>query len=467
MADIDQRLINETLRKINESLNKRFEKDAELYISRQDEYELKKHICNNNFDAVVDMIKGKDINPEIVIKVFTRNAGIIEIKNINIFESKMKSVLKSVNYESISYMMEDILNNNVYIQKELRLLLFKYYINGISQSKRMEYWLRENNILYNEERKELFDTILLKNYKEKSLKQKIDFCNSSFETYKFILEDKRIFVNLKNTLNESEKDEFFKYLSNGIKSPSISDDLYKHIIIEAYETYENKAFKDSVIQLKENVTIGYKDYINVVINLILEEKNGASAVNMFDTMNNFYNSSTINRNIKNRMDDKFWRGVKRNESLYKCRQKEIEIHISTPITENGYKTFTNDILNDIKTNKSASTIAYKWRNMINYEGKKAFKISLIDSFSETPILYSDKIYEIYRYLFIHSQRYKGMETLSQICEIMAKAILSCEEMTNVSRLADDLLCSYVLNYKIKGNKVKTYMTMYHFDKLKG
>lgn len=39
---VNQILLNDTLQKINASLNKRFEKDADLYISKQDEYEIKR-----------------------------------------------------------------------------------------------------------------------------------------------------------------------------------------------------------------------------------------------------------------------------------------------------------------------------------------------------------------------------------------------------------------------------------------
>ena len=52
---VDQNLLNDTLQKINASLNKRFEKDADLYISKQDEYEIKKHLCNEAYGAVVDL----------------------------------------------------------------------------------------------------------------------------------------------------------------------------------------------------------------------------------------------------------------------------------------------------------------------------------------------------------------------------------------------------------------------------
>ena len=37
---VDQKLLNDTLQKIHASLNRRYEKDAALFISRQDENDL-------------------------------------------------------------------------------------------------------------------------------------------------------------------------------------------------------------------------------------------------------------------------------------------------------------------------------------------------------------------------------------------------------------------------------------------
>ena len=56
---VDQLLLNDTLQKINASLNKRFEKDADLYISKQDEYEIKRNLCNEAYGGIVDMAKAK------------------------------------------------------------------------------------------------------------------------------------------------------------------------------------------------------------------------------------------------------------------------------------------------------------------------------------------------------------------------------------------------------------------------
>ena len=56
---VNQILLNDTLQKINASLNKRFEKDADLYISKQDEYEIKKNLCNEAYGGGGDINKVK------------------------------------------------------------------------------------------------------------------------------------------------------------------------------------------------------------------------------------------------------------------------------------------------------------------------------------------------------------------------------------------------------------------------
>ena len=93
---IDQIRLSDTLQKINASLNKRFEKDADLYISKQDEFEIKKLLCNGAYAAIVNMSVGKEISPEIILKVIVRNAGLLTMVNAGKFERELKPILDNV-----------------------------------------------------------------------------------------------------------------------------------------------------------------------------------------------------------------------------------------------------------------------------------------------------------------------------------------------------------------------------------
>ena len=102
---VDQILLNDTLQKINASLNKRFEKDADLYISKQDEYEIKKNLCNEAYGGVVDMAKAKGISNDIIVKVIMRNAGVLDVKDIGKFKKELCPILERANYKALVYMM--------------------------------------------------------------------------------------------------------------------------------------------------------------------------------------------------------------------------------------------------------------------------------------------------------------------------------------------------------------------------
>ena len=151
---VDQNLLNDTLQKINASLNKRFEKDADLYISKQDEYEIKKHLCNEAYGAVVDMAKAKGISHDIIVKVIMRNAGVLNVKDVGKFKKELKPILEDANYKTLQYMMEDVLGNTVYMQKKIRHILFSYYMNGITATLRLNYWKRGTFDFDKEERAE-------------------------------------------------------------------------------------------------------------------------------------------------------------------------------------------------------------------------------------------------------------------------------------------------------------------------
>lgn len=458
---LDQALLTNTLQKINASLNKRFEKDADLYISKQDEYELKKHICNNAFGAVVDMIKGKNISPEIVMKVFVRNAGIIMIKNISAFEKEMKSVLESIDYKSVRYMMEDVLSNNVYMDKNLKHVLFKYYVDGITAKQRLDYWKHSEYEFDATERKILFYSIMKKTKRSDSKKQLqflLDYIKDAFEKYPILLQYNDIYLTLKDISSESDKEKLFLFLCQEMENPSIDDELYVHIVQDAYMSYGNKAFEDAISKIKDRSPKSYKKYILVISILLKKEKNEDSVIKMFDTVVKVVDSPYVKSHIVRRINDKVWTVAKTNEKLYLKRRQKID-QLCANIQKKDANRYTafNDIVDDISNgNTGEKSIGYFWVNM----KQKEFEQSLLESFNDTPYAYEDTMEEIYYWIFWNSARKK---TLRQTCESFASAILKQGVITGVTVRADELLLENVIKYSFKGKKIETYLATYHFD----
>lgn len=466
---VDQNLLNDTLQKINASLNKRFEKDADLYISKQDEYEIKKHLCNEAYGAVVDMAKAKGISHDIVVKVIMRNAGVLDIKDIGKFKKELKPILEDANYKTLQYMMEDVLGNTVYMQKKIRHILFSYYINGITAMLRLNYWKRDVFEFDKEERTELFKLIIEKTkhkYASKTLKFMWDFSIDAFNRFPSIMNDKEVFIKLKNTLSDTDKADFFKYLCKEMETPSLDDSAYDFVLIEAYASYGEKAFDDAVNAIKASSAANYKKYIRAICRLFWDGKDKDTLNKMFDTMRRVYDSPYLKTHVKKEINNKVWKATSENKVLYENRKANIDSLLKNveKTDKNKYQTFS-DIASDMRNNTPPKSVAFFWVNVKS----PAFEQSILESFTKMDSEYLFSMSEAYSWLFEHSQKKGGINELKKICEKLAQPLY---EFTSLGRRSDffdtldSLWVNNVVTYKLQGLKIKDYMFERHFDKVK-
>lgn len=465
---VDQVLLNDTLQKINASLNKRFEKDADLYISKQDEYEIKKNLCNEAYGGVVDMAKAKGISHDIIVKVIMRNAAVLNVRDINKFKRELKPILVDANYRALSYMMEDVLSGNIYMQKKVRHVLFSYYMGSITANTRIEYWKRGNFDFDLEERRELFKIIIEKTkHKDptKTLKFKIDFIQDAFQRYPDLMKDD-VLGNLKTTLNEGEEAEFFKYLCREMQSPSINNDAYNFILVDAYASYGEKAFNDAVSQIKASSTGGYKQYIKVICKLLWSEKDITTLTRMFDTLCKVYDSPYIKSHVKREIEKKVWKAAKSNNELYEARKTKIDHYMSaTEQTDKNKYTSFADISMDLSNNVKPQSISFFWLNMKSPD----FEQSILESFTRLSDGYIVSMHEAYSWLFDHSMRKGKIRELTRMCERLAAPLHEFNSLNKDSDFYDTLdrlWVDYVVKYKLQGKKIEAYMFEKHFDRVK-
>ena len=465
---IDQILLNDTLQKINASLNKRFEKDADLYISKQDEYEIKKNLCNEAYGGVVDMAKAKGISNDIIVKVIMRNAGVLDVKDIGKFKKELRPILENANYNALSYMMEDVLGNNVYMQKKLRHELFFYYMNGITSMARLNYWKRGTFELDEVERTTLFELIIEKTrHKDvsKALKFKTDFILDAFDNYPSLLKGD-VFVNLKEMLDEGEKKEFFKFLCKEMEKPSIDNEAYNFILVDAYASYGEQAFNDAVGQIKATSPSNFKQYIKVICTLFWTEKDKVPLTRMFDTICKVYESPYIKNHVKREIDQKVWKTTKSNEILYGERKAKIDgLMSSIEQTDKAKYASFADISMDALNGVKPQSIAYFWINMKSPE----FEQSILDSFSKLSSEYLWTMSETYACLFEHSMKKGKIRELTKLCERLAQPLYEFSSLGKVSdfyNTLDRMWIDNVVKYKLKGSAIKAYMFGNHFDRVK-
>lgn len=466
---VDQNLLNDTLQKINASLNKRFEKDADLYISKQDEYEIKKHLCNEAYGAVVDMAKAKGISHDIIVKVIMRNAGVLDVKEIGKFRKELKPILEDANYKTLQYMMEDVLSNTVYMQKKIRHILFSYYMNGITAMLRLEYWKRDTFEFDKEERAELFKIIMEKTKHKDASKHLMfmwDFSLDAFNRFPSIMDDKEVFIKLKNTLSDADKVAFFKYLSKEMETPSIDDSAYDFILIEAYASYGEKAFDDAINNIKATSAANYKKYIKAICKLFWDEKDADTLNKMFDTMRRVYDSPYLKTHVKREINNKVWNAASENKVLYENRKAYIDSLLKSveKTDKQKYQSFS-DISSDMRTNVPPKSIAFFWVNIKS----PAFEQSIIESFTKMDSEYLSSMSEAYSWLFKHSEKKGSVNELKKMCEKLAQPLhefSSSGERSDFFDTLDSLWVNNVVTYKLQGPKIKDYMFECHFDKVK-
>lgn len=464
---VDQLLLNDTLQKINASLNRRFEKDADLYISKQDEYEIKKNLCKEAYGGVVDMAKAKGISHDIIVKVIMRNAGILNVGNVRKFRKALKPVFIDADYKALSYMMEDVLSGNVYMQKNIRHILFSYYMNGITDKMRIDYWENAAFSFDLTERTELFHLILEKTKHRgsiKVLKFKVDFVQEAFRRYPGLMTDD-VFLRLKSSLNEKEQAELFGYLCQEMKAPSIDNDSYNFIIMNAYASYKEQAFNDALSHIESASPRNFKQYVRGICMLFRSEEDVGTLLIMFDQIYEAYRSKYMKSHVKDEIEKKVWKIVKGNPDICIRRAARIgSLKLDTKKNKKYYTSF-DEIKDALSNNTQPVSIAYLWGNM----RPPVFQKSILKSFTDLRPVDLMPMNEAYDWLFKHSLRRGNIKELNLMCERLAEPLhkfSSGNHSSEYYNALDRLWVNYVVKYKLQGSKIEAYMFKQHFNKVK-
>ena len=69
--------------------------------------------------------------------------------------------------------------------------------------------------------------------------------------------------------------EFFKFLCREMEDPTIDNEAYNFILVDAYASYGEQAFNDTVEQIKETSPSNFKQYIKVICRLFRTQKDKA------------------------------------------------------------------------------------------------------------------------------------------------------------------------------------------------
>jgi len=474
---MDQILLFDTLNMINASLNKRFEKEADLYISKQDEYDIKKHFCHGAYGAVIDMMKAHDISPDIILKVLIKCAGAMPLsseKDIKILIHDMAPVFESVNYRSINYLIDDILNDSVYVQEKLKNHIFKNFVNGVKGGYCVNrIWPLYENILNEECLKAIFDVIVTTSKAvdpSKTAAVRWRFMIKTMREHPSLLKDEQILIKLKDSLDATDQRKIFGQLAKEMEEPSIEDDSYISAVLYAYRSFGETTFSNAVGKLENRHQKNLKGLTKAVVFVFENEEDPDTATMMFKKLSNLAQSEYTPGMVKNILNDKLWVRAQKKEHIYSMYKNAIDRGVAKRNVEDGQKKKEYSSYDDVKRDimramddRTCTQIAYNWINMSTAQLQE----SLVDSFMDGERVFN--IEKVYKALFVHGQKMSANKLL-KFCATASDAYMEyMERESNSYSIASDYFDSYLLEYVMKyklnnHNSIIRYVNSIHFEK---
>lgn len=474
---MDQILLFDTLNMINASLNKRFEKEADLYISKQDEYEIKKHLCHGAYGAVIDMMKAHDISPDIILKVLIKCAGAMSLskdRDIKMLIHDLAPVFDNVKYRSISYLIDDILNDAVYVQEKLKNYIFMRFVNGVKGGYcHNNIWPQYENILNEECLKSVFDVVVTTakaNDRSRTVNARWKFMIKAMIAHPSLLKDEQIIVKLKDSLEEADQNRLFRHLATELEEPTIEDDSYKSAVLFAYRSYGEAAFENAVSKLENRHQKNLKDLTKAVLFVFESEENPDIAKKMFKELGSLAQDEDTPKMVRNILNDRLWVKAQKKDYIYSSYKNLIDKGVAKRNIQDGQKKKDYNSYDDVKrdvlraTDDNAYTqIAFNWINM----SSRQLKESLVDSFMDREKV--PFIGKVYRALFVHGQK-MSMAKLLKFCATASDAYMEYRDRagskySSASECFDSYLLEYVMKYKLNSNEsIIRYVNNIHFEK---
>lgn len=124
--------IVDALGRIDNCLNKRFEKDASLYIAQEDVDALKKQIYDGQYKQILEKLKFNDkFSAEVLANVLVKNAWLIRNKNYSV----LRPIFEQCHPEYLTLIMcESVLDNKVAMPSDFRAELISIFLNRLDSS---------------------------------------------------------------------------------------------------------------------------------------------------------------------------------------------------------------------------------------------------------------------------------------------------------------------------------------------
>ncbi len=118
-------------RRVEDALNRRFERDAEMYISNQDIAFIKECLSKGEFELMYSKYKAENYHPDVFFKTILRNAWLIkDMKNIH-FSEIIRPILKEVHPEFSRKLLKEVAENKLDVPEIFRNNLLGHYARTV------------------------------------------------------------------------------------------------------------------------------------------------------------------------------------------------------------------------------------------------------------------------------------------------------------------------------------------------
>lgn len=260
MVEIDPVELDKTLQRIQTALNKRYERDAEMYVSRQDALEIKRLLYNGEYDALLNMANAKVINEVVLSHVVINNLWLVG-QTKDYYRNKLGKIFDFADSSFLEKVRADLDSRSIEIDLQTKELLLKTIYKKASANVCRQY-LDGNTHRSNKIIKVAFSRLI---QVTDSISDKVKVISRYFIKYPFLANDGDILQGAYSNLADDRKAEFIEEIVGIIRSSIIegtdpqeaykavlfiSDDAYNQVnqILKyfAYDTFKFEKYRFNV-----------------------------------------------------------------------------------------------------------------------------------------------------------------------------------------------------------------------------
>lgn len=235
MCEVNQSDLLTTVNRIKASLNKRYEKDAELYISYQDTLRIKHHIFAREYEAIENLIQAQIVSPTVVARVVVKNLWLLE--NLSKEDlKKLNVILNRCDTATLCSVMERIDENSIEINLELKESISKIYYGKVPVSVCLDY-LNKSEKVHPDILKVCFIRVI---NSTEDVPQKMVLIKRFLSAHTSLCDSKYILSEIIKPLSDEEKSAFGILLEREILSSFMAGKEPPKLIENALLSYPDK-----------------------------------------------------------------------------------------------------------------------------------------------------------------------------------------------------------------------------------